>query len=196
MKVATVLGTRPEIIRLSRVIERLDRLCQHVLIHTGQNFETKLSDIFFDELGVRPPDHYLAAQGDTFGAQVAAILEGSERVLVAEKPDRLLMLGDTNSGLCVLVAKRLNIPVFHMEAGNRCFDDRVPEEINRRVIDHSSDILMPYTYRSRENLLREGILGYRIFVTGNPIKEVLDHYQKEIDANNIFETFGVREKKY
>src|SRR5436190_2672917 len=185
MKVATVLGTRPEIIRLSRVIERLDRLCQHVLIHTGQNFETKLSGIFFDELGVRPPDHYLGAQGDTFGAQVAAILEGSERVLVAEKPDRLLVLGDTNSGLCVLVAKRLNIPVFHMEAGNRCFDDRVPEEINRRVIDHSSDVLMPYTERSRQNLLREGIPGERIFVTGNPILEVISRSEPLIGASNV-----------
>jgi UDP-N-acetylglucosamine 2-epimerase (non-hydrolysing) len=196
MKVVTVLGTRPEIIRLSRVIERLDRLCHHVLIHTGQNFEAKLSDIFFDELGVRPPDHYLAAKGDTFGAQVAAILEGSERVLAAEKPDRLLVLGDTNSGLCVLVAKRLNIPVFHMEAGNRCFDDRVPEEINRRVIDHSSDILMPYTERSRQNLLREGVPGGRIFVTGNPILEVIRRVEPLIAASSVLTRLALSPGRY
>jgi UDP-N-acetylglucosamine 2-epimerase (non-hydrolysing) len=196
MKVMTVLGTRPEIIRLSRVIERLDRLCQHVLIHTGQNFEAKLSDIFFDELAVRLPDHYLAAQGDTFGAQVAAILERSERVLAAEKPDRLLVLGDTNSGLCVLVAKRLNIPVFHMEAGNRCYDDRVPEEINRRVIDHSSDILMPYTERSRQNLLREGIPGERIFVTGNPILEVIRRAEPLIAASSVLTRLALSPGRY
>src|SRR5437764_10211020 len=184
MKVATVLGTRPEIIRLSRVIERLDRLCQHVLIHTGQNFEAKLSDIFFDQLGVRPPDHYLAAKGDTFGAQVAAILEGSETVLAAERPDRLLVLGDTNSGLCALVAKRLNIPVFHMEAGNRCYDDRVPEEINRRVIDHNSDVLILYTERSKENLVREGIERERILVAGNPIFEVLQNYAANSESSD------------
>jgi UDP-N-acetylglucosamine 2-epimerase (non-hydrolysing) len=196
MKVVTVLGTRPEIIRLSRVIERLDRLCQHVLIHTGQNFEAKLSDIFFDELAVRPPDHYLAAQGDTFGAQVAAILERSERALAAEKPDRLLVLGDTNSGLCVLVAKRLKIPVFHMEAGNRCFDDRVPEEINRRVIDHSSDVLMPYTERSRQNLLREGIPGERIFVTGNPILEVIRRSEPLIAASSVLTRLALSPGRY
>ena len=196
MKVVTVLGTRPEIIRLSRVIERLDRLCQHVLIHTGQNFEAKLSDIFFDELAVRPPDHYLAAQGDTFGAQVAAILERSERALAAEKPDRLLVLGDTNSGLCALVAKRLNIPVFHMEAGNRCFDDRVPEEINRRVIDHSSDVLMPYTERSRQNLLREGLPGERIFVTGNPILEVIRRTEPLIDASSVLTRLALSPGRY
>ena len=196
MKVVTVLGTRPEIIRLSRVIERLDRLCQHVLIHTGQNFEAKLSDIFFDELAVRPPDHYLAAQGDTFGAQVAAILERSERALAAEKPDRLLVLGDTNSGLCALVAKRLNIPVFHMEAGNRCFDDRVPEEINRRVIDHSSDVLMPYTERSRQNLLREGLPGERIFVTGNPILEVIRRSEPLIAASSVLTRLALSHGRY
>jgi UDP-N-acetylglucosamine 2-epimerase (non-hydrolysing) len=196
MKVVTVLGTRPEIIRLSRVIERLDRLCRHVLVHTGQNFESALSDIFFDELAVRRPDHYLAAQGETFGAQVAAMLARSERILAAEKPDRLLVLGDTNSGLSVLVAKRLGIPVFHMEAGNRCYDDRVPEEVNRRIIDHCSDVLMPYTERSRANLLREGIPGERIYVTGNPILEVIRRSEPRIASSAVLTRLGLSPRGY
>jgi UDP-N-acetylglucosamine 2-epimerase (non-hydrolysing) len=196
MKVVTILGTRPEIIRLSRVIERLDRLCQHVLVHTGQNFERALSDIFFDELAVRRPDHYLTAQGETFGAQVAAILARSERILAAEKPDRLLVLGDTNSGLSVLVAKRLGVPVFHMEAGNRCYDDRVPEEVNRRVIDHCSDVLMPYTERSRQNLLREGIPSERIYVTGNPILEVIRRTEPQIASSTVLTRLGVSSRCY
>ncbi|HEX7294744.1 MAG TPA: UDP-N-acetylglucosamine 2-epimerase, partial [Pyrinomonadaceae bacterium] len=156
MKVMTFLGTRPEIIRLSRIIEKLDRLAdRHVLVHTGQNFETNLSDLFFDELNVRRPDHYLGARGESFGEQISQILSRSERVMIQERPDRLLILGDTNSALSAIVAKRLGIPVYHMEAGNRCYDDRVPEEVNRRIVDHSSDILMPYTERSRKNLLRE-----------------------------------------
>ena len=185
MKVMTILGTRPEIIRLSRIIEKLDRLCDHVLVHTGQNFEAALSDIFFQELGVRQPDHYLSVRGDTFGEQIGKIIVASEQVLLAEKPDRLLILGDTNSALSALVAKRMGIPVYHMEAGNRCYDDRVPEEVNRRLIDHSSDILMPYTERSRANLLREGIPSERIYVTGNPIYEVIQHYDSQIRQSTI-----------
>src|SRR5262249_38331528 len=147
MKVLTVLGTRPEIIRLSQVIPLLDRFTDHVLVHTGQNYDPRLSDIFFEELGVRQPDHYLGARGGSFGEQIARILEKAEPLYLREKPDAVLILGDTNSGLVALLANRLGIPVYHMEAGNRCFDDRVPEEVNRRVIDHCSTVLMPYTHR-------------------------------------------------
>src|SRR3954471_9956328 len=181
MKIMTVLGTRPEIIRLSRVIEKLDRFAdRHVLVHTGQNFDPALSDLFFEQLGVRRPDYYLGVRGETFGEQIGQIITLTEHLMREERPDRLLLLGDTNSALSALVAKRLGIPVFHLEAGNRCYDDRVPEEVNRRVIDHSSDILMPYTERSRANLLREGFAGDRIFVIGNPIYEVLNYYSDEI----------------
>jgi UDP-N-acetylglucosamine 2-epimerase (non-hydrolysing) len=187
MKVVTVLGTRPEIIRLSRIVEKLDRLAEHTLVHTGQNFDPNLSDVFFRELGVRDPDHYLNAQGAGFGDQVGRIFSGIEPILREVQPDRLLILGDTNSGLAALVAKRMGIPVYHMEAGNRCYDDRVPEEVNRRVIDHSSDILMPYTERSRTNLLREGLPTNRVYVTGNPIREVIDHYALQIEASTALQ---------
>jgi UDP-N-acetylglucosamine 2-epimerase (non-hydrolysing) len=197
MKILTVLGTRPEIIRLSRVVEKLDRLAgAHVLVHTGQNFDPGLSDIFFDELGVRPPDHFLGARGETAGEQIGQIIAGSERVMLAERPDRLLILGDTNSALSAIVAKRLGIPVYHMEAGNRCYDDRVPEEVNRRIVDHSSDVLMPYTERSRANLLREGIEGRRIYVTGNPILEVIEHYDADIRRSDVLEHLGLEAGKY
>jgi UDP-N-acetylglucosamine 2-epimerase (non-hydrolysing) len=191
MKIATVLGTRPEIIRLCRVIEKLDALCEHTLIHTGQNYDPNLNAIFFRDLGVRTPDHFLGAQSGRFGDQVGQILARSEEVFIKNRPDRLLILGDTNSGLSAFIAKRMGIPVYHMEAGNRCFDDRVPEEVNRRVIDHSSDILMPYTERSRANLLREGIASNRIFVTGNPIKEVIEHYRDRVDASDALTRLNV-----
>jgi UDP-N-acetylglucosamine 2-epimerase (non-hydrolysing) len=196
VKVVTVLGTRPEVIRLSRVIEKLDRLCDHRLVHTGQNFDPALSDVFFDELEVRKPDHYLGVRGATFAAQVGQILEGCEAVFRAEQPDAVLILGDTNSGLCSIVAKRLGVPVYHMEAGNRCYDDRVPEEVNRRVIDHSSSVLMPYTHRSKENLVREGIEARRIHVTGNPILEVLGHYDGRISASLVHEHLGLEHGGY
>jgi UDP-N-acetylglucosamine 2-epimerase (non-hydrolysing) len=196
MKIMTVLGTRPEIIRLSRIIENLDRLCEHVLVHTGQNFDPRLSELFFDELGVRQPDHFLGVRGETVGEQIGRIIAGCERVMIAERPDRLLILGDTNSALSAIVAKRLGIPVYHMEAGNRCYDDRVPEEVNRRIVDHSSDVLMPYTERSRMNLLREGIEGRRVFVTGNPIREVVEHYGPRIRASKIHEELGVSAGNY
>ncbi len=196
MKIMTVLGTRPEIIRLSRVIDKLDKLCDHVLVHTGQNFDCNLSDIFFAELKVRQPDYYLGIKGETFGEQVGRMLEKVDEVLAKEKPNRLLILGDTNSGLSAVLAKRRGIMVFHMEAGNRCYDDRVPEEVNRRIIDHSSDILMPYTERSRQNLLKEGIEGQRIFVTGNPILEVINHYEAEIAKSQIHKKLGLKKKKY
>ena len=196
MKVMTVLGTRPEIIRLSRVIPRLDAVCEHVLVHTGQNFDPSLSDVFFRDLGVRAPDRSLGVKADSFGEQAGQILAGVERAIRDERPDRLLILGDTNSGLAAVVAKRLGVPVFHMEAGNRCFDDRVPEEVNRRIIDHSSDVLLPYTERSRANLLREGIASQRVIVTGNPILEVIRHYERCIDSSDVHAKLGVEKGAY
>ena len=196
MKIMTILGTRPEIIRLSLIIEKLDRLCQHVLVHTGQNYDVNLNDIFFQQLGVRRPDHFLGVRGATFGEQIGKIIAASEKVFLSEKPDKLLVLGDTNSSLAVMVAKRMGITVYHMEAGNRCYDDRVPEEVNRRLIDHSSDILMPYTERSRANLLREGIEGKRIYVTGNPIFEVIQHYNSAIRKSDILRQLGLEQGKY
>jgi UDP-N-acetylglucosamine 2-epimerase (non-hydrolysing) len=196
MKIMTILGTRPEIIRLSRVIAKLDKLCDHILVHTGQNYDANLNDIFFQELGVRQPDHYLEVRGDTFGEQIGRIIIAAEQVIQTEKPDRLLVLGDTNSGLAAIVAKRMGIPVYHMEAGNRCYDDRVPEEVNRRIIDHSSDVLMPYTERSRANLLREGIEGHRIHVVGNPILEVITHYDANIKKSDVLVQLGIESSRY
>jgi UDP-N-acetylglucosamine 2-epimerase (non-hydrolysing) len=195
MKIMTILGTRPEIIRLSRIIEKLDGLCNHILVHTGQNYDPHLNEIFFQQMGVRAPDLYLNSKG-TFGEQIGTILTHSEQIMLSEKPDKFLVLGDTNSALAAFVAKRLGIPVYHMEAGNRCYDDRVPEEVNRRVIDHSSDILMPYTERSRQNLLREGIPGNRVYVTGNPILEVINHHAKQIAESNIHKTLNIKPGVY
>jgi UDP-N-acetylglucosamine 2-epimerase (non-hydrolysing) len=192
----TILGTRPEIIRLSRVIAELDYITEHILVHTGQNFDRTLSDIFFEELGIRKPNYLFDSKAETPMQQIGKILAECERVLLSEKPNRILILGDTNSALSAIVAKRIGIPVFHMEAGNRCYDDRVPEELNRRLVDHSSDILMPYTERSRANLLREGIDGSRIYVTGNPILEVLNFYETQITASNSLENLRVEPKKY
>lgn len=192
----TILGTRPEIIRLSRIIALLDQHSDHQLVHTGQNFTQSLSDVFFEEMGVRSPDRHFDIRSDSFGDQIGQVLVNSERAIHDFQPDRLLILGDTNSGLSAIVAKRLGVPVFHMEAGNRCYDDRVPEEVNRRIIDHSSSILLPYTQRSRENLLAEGISGNRIYVTGNPIKEVIDHYSTEIDDSTSLEDHGVQPEQY
>jgi len=196
MEIITILGTRPEIIRMSRIIEKLDKLCDHVLVHTGQNYDANLNDIFFQQLGVRQPDHFLGVGGRTFGEQIGKIIAASEKVLLSEKPDKMLVLGDTNSSLAAIVAKRMGIPVYHMEAGNRCYDDRVPEEVNRRLIDHSSDILMPYTERSRANLLREGIEGHRIYVTGNPIFEVIQHYAPAISKSNVLRQLRLEPGKY
>ena len=195
-KVVTLLGTRPEIIRLSRVIPLLDDSCDHVLVHTGQNFDDRLSGMFFRDLGLRTPDQSMGVRGTGFADQVAQILAKSEEIFRAEKPDTVLILGDTNTGIASFVAKRMGIRVAHMEAGNRCFDDRVPEEVNRRVIDHCSTVLMPYTHRSAANLMHEGIERQRIYVTGNPIKEVLDHYAAEIDATDPFIELGVEPGKY
>jgi len=196
MKVMTIVGTRPEIIRLSQVIKQLDQFCDHVLVHTGQNYDPNLSDIFFDELGVRQPDIHMGVQESAFADQIAQILSHTGRILTEQRPDRLLLLGDTNSALSAIIAARLGIPVYHMEAGNRCYDNRVPEEINRRIIDHSSDVLMPYTNRSKENLLREGIERQRIFVIGNPIYEVLQANMDRIDASDALERLGVTSQAY
>lgn len=196
MKIMTILGTRPEIIRLSLIIKKLDLYSDHVLVHTGQNYDKQLSDVFFEELQIRKPDYYLGVQGSTFGEQISKIIAASEKVLSDVKPDRLLILGDTNSALAAIVAKRLAIPVYHMEAGNRCFDDRVPEEVNRRIIDHSSDVLLPYTEGSRSNLLREGIAAERVYVVGNPIYEVLNHYAERIEASKILAELTLSHKGY
>jgi len=196
LKIMTILGTRPEIIRLSLIIPELDRLCDHVLIHTGQNYDPQLSEIFFKELGIRQPDTYLGVKSDSFGAQVGEILQKTEEILLKEKPHRLLILGDTNSGLASIVAKRLGIPVYHMEAGNRCFDDRVPEEVNRRIIDQCSDFLMPYTERGRQNLIREGFHPQHVYVIGNPIYEVINHYQPSIDQSDALARLGLKPKGY
>src|SRR2546425_596812 len=195
MKVLTILGTRPEIIRLSRIIPKLDAVCTQVLVHTGQNYDATLDEVFFNELGVRKPDHYLGARG-SFGAQIGTIISGMEQILAQERPDRFLVLGDTNSSLAAIAAKRMGIPVYHMEAGNRCYDDRVPEEVNRRIIDHSSDVLLPYTMNSKQNLLREGIPNDRILVTGNPIWEVIRHYEPGIQASTILADLGLKKDGY
>ncbi len=195
MKVMTILGTRPEIIRLSRVIPLLDEITDHLLVHTGQNYDPALSDVFFRELEVRQPDIHMGVRGG-MSQQIAGILTNAEEIFREHRPDRLLILGDTNSGLSAMIAARMGIPVFHMEAGNRCYDDRVPEEINRRVIDHTSNVLLPYTYRSKENLVREGIERERIFVTGNPIFEVLQWYESRIDGADVLERLAVEENNF
>ena len=192
----TVLGTRPEIIRLSRLIPLLDDAADHILVHTGQNYHPGLSDVFFEQLGVREPDVYLGLRAATFGEQVGALFKEAERLLLSHRPDRLLVLGDTNSGLVSIVARRLGVAVYHMEAGNRCYDDRVPEEINRRLIDHTSSILLPYTQRSMENLVREGIDRERIFVTGNPIKQVMDHHASAIGATDVMRRMGLDNQRF
>lgn len=196
MKVMTILGTRPEIIRLSLIIKKLDKLCKHILVHTGQNYAESLNDIFFRDLGVRKPNYLLGIQALTPGEQVGRIIAETEKLINRERPDKLLILGDTNSGLCAIPAKRLGVPVYHMEAGNRCYDDRVPEEVNRRIIDHASDILMPYTFRSKENLVFEGISRNRIFVIGNPIFEVLTYYNRKIDASDVLKRLNLKKRKY
>ncbi len=195
MKVITILGTRPELIRLCLIVKKLDELCDHVLIHTGQNYDQNLNDIFITQLGIRKPDYYLDAKG-AFGEQAGIILTKLEKIINEEKPDAFLVLGDTNSSLGAIMAKRYGVRVFHMEAGNRCYDDRVPEENNRRIIDSQSDILLPYSERSRANLIREGVAGERIYVTGNPIKEVLDHFMPQIDGSDIMKKLAVEKGKF
>lgn len=191
MKVATIFGTRPEIIRLSRVIEAIDRVAEQTLVHTGQNFDPNLSDVFFTELGVRAPDEHWGIRANSAAGQMAEIIRHAGEFFERARPDRVLILGDTNSGLSAMVAARMQIPVYHMEAGNRCYDERVPEEINRRVIDHCSETLLPYTQRSKENLLAEGIERNRIYVSGNPIHEVMEAHRASIASSSVLERFRV-----
>ena len=174
----------------------MDDVADHIVVHTGQNFTEELSDIFFRELGIRPPDHNLKIRETTFSSQFSRIVERMDSLLDTTKPDRLLILGDTNSGLSAILAARRGIPVYHLEAGNRNYDPRVPEEVNRRLIDHSSTVLMPYTERSKENLIREGFRRERIFVTGNPIFEVLQHYEKQVGSSDVLKRFGIEPKEY
>jgi UDP-N-acetylglucosamine 2-epimerase (non-hydrolysing) len=196
LKVMTVLGTRPEIIRLSRVIARLDAECDHVLVHTGQNHDYELSQVFFDDLGIRRPDHFLECAAGSPVSTIGNILIAMDALLMGDRPDALLVLGDTNSCLSVIPAKRRRIPVFHMEAGNRCFDQRVPEEINRVIVDHIADVNLTYSSIAREYLLREGLPPDRIIKTGSPMFEVLNHYRDRIDASDVLTRLGLEERDY
>ena len=196
LKVMTVIGTRPEIIRLSRVIPALDRHFTHILVHTGQNYDHELSRIFFEELGLRAPDHVLDAAGGSAAETIGRILIAIDPIFAQEQPDALLVLGDTNSSLAVIAAKRRHIPIFHMEAGNRCFDQRVPEETNRRIVDHVADINLPYSAVARAYLLAEGIPADRIVTTGSPMREVLDHFRPRIERSDILARLGVERGRF
>ncbi|WP_164205450.1 non-hydrolyzing UDP-N-acetylglucosamine 2-epimerase [[Micrococcus luteus] ATCC 49442] len=196
LKVATVVGTRPEIIRLAATIKRLDKYTHHILIHTGQNYDYELNEIFFEDLGLRKPDHFLEADVSSLGAVLGTILMKVEAVLLAEKPDAMVVLGDTNSCIAAVMARRLKIPVFHMEAGNRCFDENVPEEVNRRLVDHVADYNLVYTEHARRNLLAEGIHPARILLTGSPMKEVLNSNAGAIDASDALERQGLSAGQY
>ncbi|MFM7281836.1 MAG: non-hydrolyzing UDP-N-acetylglucosamine 2-epimerase [Planctomycetia bacterium] len=191
LKVATVVGTRPEIIRLSRVMARLDQYCEHVIIHTGQNYDYELNQIFFEDLGIRKPDHFLEAAGSTGAETIGKVIIAVDQVLAKVQPDAMLVLGDTNSCLAVIPAKRRKIPVFHMEAGNRCFDQRVPEEINRRIVDHAADVNLTYSSIAREYLLAEGLPPDMVIKTGSPMFEVLNHYRSKIDASDALKRLGL-----
>lgn len=194
-KILTILGTRPEIIRLSVILPLLDKYGIHKIVHTGQNYDYNLDKVFFKNFNLRKPNYFLNARGN-FANQISIIFRKLYDILLKEKPDRFLVLGDTNSSMGAIIAKRMGIPVFHMEAGNRQFDDVVPEEINRRVIDTTSDILLPYTFRSAQNLTNEGVERDRIFITGNPIYEVINKFHKDIDKSKIHKLLGLQEKKY
>jgi UDP-N-acetylglucosamine 2-epimerase (non-hydrolysing) len=196
LKVMTIVGTRPEIIRLSRVIDRLDRFAEHVLVHTGQNYDYELNQIFFDELGIRRPDHFLEAVGDSLAATIGNIIAKIDPLLERDAPDAVLILGDTNSSLTAIPAKRRHIPIFHMEAGNRCFDQRVPEETNRKIVDHIADINLPYSELARQNLMREGLPSDRVITTGSPMAEVLAHYREKIDASDVLARLGLAAGRY
>ena len=196
MKVLTIVGTRPEIIRLARTIIRLDESFDHVLVHTGQNYDYNLNEIFFEDLGLRKPDHFLNVNTSSLGRMLGETLIKTEEVLLAEKPDAVLVLGDTNSCIAAVMAKRMRIPVYHMEAGNRCFDENVPEEANRRLVDHVADFNLVDTEHARRNLLAEGIRPRRIQLTGSPMREVLNHYRAQIDDSDVLDTLGVSEGEY
>lgn len=196
MKIMTILGTRPEIIRLSLIMKKLDQRCEHIIAHTGQNHSAKLKDVFFKELGLRSPDEYMGAESSTAGEQLGKIMSETHRLILKHRPDKILQLGDTNSGLSAIIAEKMGIPVYHLEAGNRCYDKIVPEEKNRHIIDVVASYCLPYTPGSRDNLLREGIHFQRIMTSGNPIYEVLKHYEKKIDASNILKKLGLTKGKF
>jgi UDP-N-acetyl-L-fucosamine synthase len=198
LKVLTVVGTRPEIIRLSRVLHRLDEYCEHILVHTGQNYDYELNQIFFDELGIRKPHHFLNSAENSTGAAntIGNLIIAVDKVIEVEKPDALLVLGDTNSCLSVIPAKRRKIPIFHMEAGNRCFDQRVPEEINRRIVDHTADVNLTYSSIAREYLLREGLPPDLVIKTGSPMFEVLNYYKEKIQNSDVLKRLGLKEENY
>ncbi|WP_434557969.1 UDP-N-acetylglucosamine 2-epimerase (non-hydrolyzing) [Pseudomonas sp. Z5-35] len=196
LKVVTVVGTRPEIIRLSRVMAALDQYCEHILVHTGQNYDYELNEIFFQDLGIRKPDHFLNAAGSTGAETIGNVIIAVDRVLASIEPEAVLVLGDTNSCMAVIPAKRRKIPTFHMEAGNRCFDMRVPEEINRRIVDHTADINLTYSTIARDYLLSEGLPADRVIKTGSPMFEVLNHYRDNIEASSVLERLGLEPGKF
>jgi UDP-N-acetylglucosamine 2-epimerase len=197
-KIMTVVGTRPEIIRLSRVLARLDEHCDHVLVHTGQNYDYELNQVFFEDLGVRKPDHFLDSAANSSGAAqtIGNLIIAVDRVLEQERPEAMLVLGDTNSCLSVIPAKRRKIPIFHMEAGNRCFDQRVPEETNRRIVDHTADVNLTYSTIARDYLLREGLPPDLVIKTGSPMFEMLTYYRARIDASDVLRRYGLEEGRY
>ena len=196
MKVMTIVGTRPEIIRLSRVIDRLDTHCEHVLVHSGQNYDYELNEVFFSDLGIRKPDQFLEAAGASAAETIAKVIMAADQAIEKHQPEALLILGDTNSCLAAIAAKRRKVPIFHMEAGNRCFDFRVPEEINRRIVDHTADINLPYSQIAREYLLREGLPGDQIICTGSPMREVIEHYRPGIEASKVLTRLGLQARGY
>jgi UDP-N-acetyl-L-fucosamine synthase len=196
LKVVTVVGTRPEIIRLSRVLGKLDETCNHILVHTGQNYDYELNQVFFEDLGIRKPDYFLNAAGRNAAETIGKLIIEIDPILEKIKPEAILVLGDTNSCLCVIPAKRRKIPIFHMEAGNRCFDQRVPEETNRRIVDHTADINMPYSSIAREYLLAEGIPADRVIKTGSPMFEVLSHYMPQIDSSDVHARLDIAKGEY
>lgn len=196
LKLMTIMGTRPEIIRLSEIIKKADKYFDHVLVHTGQNWDYTLNQVFFEDLEIREPDYYLNSVGETLGDTIGNIIAKSYEVLLKEKPDALLLLGDTNSALSAIAAKRLKVPIFHMEAGNRCFDQNLPEEINRKIVDHISDINLPYTENSRRYLLSEGFRKEHIFVTGSPMTEVLELNLHKIENSDILNKLNLEKGKY
>lgn len=196
IKVLTIVGTRPEIIRLSRVIDKLDNYTDHLLVHTGQNYDFELNEIFFQQLSIRKPNVFLNAAGETALQTIANVISGIEKVLLDFKPEAILILGDTNSSLCAIAAKRMKIPIFHMEAGNRCFDYRVPEEINRKIVDHISDINLTYSEIARDYLIKEGLPPDQVIVTGSPMKEVLNYYKEDINKSSILKDLQLEKQKY
>lgn len=196
LKIMTIFGTRPEIIKLSRIFAKFDQYVNHIMVHTGQSYDYEMNKIFFDQLKIRKPDYFLGVKSDTLGEQIANIISKSEKVLLKEMPDAVLIFGDTNSALAVIIAKRLKMPIFHMEAGNRCFDENVPEEINRKIIDHISDINLPLTENARLYLIQEGIHPGTIYVTGSPTAEILDYNKKQIEASKILKELKLSPRKY